>query len=54
MKVTIQKDNEPEQQAELFAIGTCLGLEIGKSVIRVALTPSQWKLLSKSAADRGR
>jgi hypothetical protein len=52
MKVTIQKDKEPEREAKLFAIGTCLGLEIDKSMIRIVLTPSQWKVLAQSAADR--
>ena len=52
MKVTIQIDKEPEKQAEFFVLGPNLGLEIDKQMIRIALTPSQWKLLAQSAGDR--
>ena len=52
MKVIIQKDKEPQREAELFAMGTCLGLEIDNSMIRIALTSSQWKLLAESADER--
>lgn len=53
MKVAISVNNGPEQQAELFALGSCLGLQVDeKQIIRIALTKEQWKLLSKSSAER--
>jgi hypothetical protein len=53
MKVVIHEGKEHERPAELFVAGQCLALVIGKRIIRIALSPMQWKLLSKSAGDRG-
>ncbi len=52
MKIIIQENQEPEKEAELFVIGACLCLQIGKKMIRVALTDSQWRLLARSATER--
>lgn len=53
MRVEFQKNDEPvRDDADLFALGVCLGITVGEDTYRIALTPSQWKLLSKSAANR--
>jgi hypothetical protein len=52
VKVVVQVGDKSEQEAELFVIGTCFGLEINKVTTRIALTLEQWKLVARSAKDR--
>lgn len=41
----------PPRDVELYRIAACLALEVDGTTHRIYLTPEQWKLLAKSAAD---
>lgn len=56
MKIPVQRPGKDEEAAELFVVGNSLALEyaddVGKLTRIGPLTPSQWRLLAKSAEDR--
>lgn len=49
MKIEFQKNEEKTQEAELIALGTCLGIFVGDTSYRIGLTSSQWALLADVA-----
>jgi hypothetical protein len=51
MKVDYVNGNGKAKQAELYRIGTCLGLEVDGKMHRIGLTRGQWEILRDSAQN---